>query len=110
MAQGQAYKVTLLSQIDRVRDLIFNVDREAAVSSQYRLRNLERICQEQLAISRQLKEVKERQHTEKKNLEEAKIQELSTSIGEATVRSLINSLYSHFSSNPGIDPKIRGKP
>lgn len=111
MAQGQAYKQTLLSQIDRVRDLIGKVDQEAAISSQYRMRDLEKLCQEYFpAINMQLKELKEQQNTENFRLDEATKKDLSTRIGEAAAGYCINSFYSHLSSNPGIDARIRGKP
>ena len=72
MAQGQAYKQTLLSQIDRVRDLIAKVDQEAAVSSQYRMRDLEKLCQESFpALTRRLNEMKEQQKTPNFFLDEA---------------------------------------
>lgn len=109
MAQGQAYKQTLLSQIDRVRDLIGKVDQEAAISSQYRMRDLEKLCEEYFpAINMQLKELKEQQNTKNFRLDEAMKKDLSTRIGEAAAGYCINSFYSHLSSNPGIDARIRG--
>ena len=111
MAQGQAYKQTLLSQIDRVRDLIKNVDQEATVSSQYRLRDLEKLCREYLpAISKQLLELNQQQHTKNICLDEATKEKLSAGIGEAVAGYAINSFYSHLSSNPSIDGRTRGKP
>lgn len=111
MAQGQAYRQTLLSQIDRVRDLIKNVDQEAAVSSQYRLRDLERLSREYFpTITRQLLELKEQQNSKTFSLDEATKKDLSTRIGEAAAGYAINSFYSHLSSNPGIDGRIRSRP
>lgn len=111
MAQGQAYKQTLLSQIDRVRDLIKNVDQEAAVSSQYRLRDLEKLSREYFpTITRQLLELKEQQNSKTFSLDEATKKDLSTRIGEAAAGYAINSFYSHLSSNPGIDGRMRGRP
>lgn len=110
MAQGEAYKQTVLSQIDRVRDLITKVDQEAAVSLQYRMRDLEKLSQEYFpAITRQLNELKEQQNTQNFRLDEATRKDLSTRIGEAAAGYAINSFYSHLSSNPGIDTRIRGK-
>ena len=111
MAQGQAYKQTLLSQIDRVRDLIANVDQEAAVSLQYRLRDLEKLSREYFpAISRQLLELKEEQRNSQNFcLDEATKKDLSTRIGEAAAGYAINSFYSHLSSNPGINGRLQGK-
>ena len=111
MAQGQAYKQTLLSQKDRVRELIANVDQEAAVSSQYRLRDLEKLIREYFpTITRQLHELKEQQSSKNFTLDEAAKKDLSTRIGEAAAGYAINSFYSHLSSNPGIDGRVRGKP
>lgn len=111
MAQGQAYKQTLSNQIDRVRDLIKNVDQEAAVSSQYRLRDLEKLSREYFpTITRQLLELKEQQNSKTFSLDEATKKDLSTRIGEAAAGYAINSFYSHLSSNPGIDGRIRGRP
>ena len=110
MAQGQAYKQTLLSQIERVRDLIAKVDQEAAVSLQYRMRDLEKLSQEYFpAITKQLKELKEQHNSKNFCLDEATKEDLSTRIGEAAAGYVVNSFYSHFSSNPGIDSKTRGK-
>lgn len=111
MAQGQAYKQTLLSQIDRVRDLIAKVDQEAAVSLQYRMRDLEKLSQEYFpAITRQLKELKEQQNMKNLCLDEATRKDLTTRIGEATAGYFVNSFYTHLSSNPGIDARIQSKP
>ncbi|CAD6587129.1 MAG: hypothetical protein ASARMPREDX12_002758 [Alectoria sarmentosa] len=108
MAQGQAYKQTLLSQIERVRDLIAKVDQEAAVSLQYRMRDLEKLSQEYFpAITKQLKELKEQHNSKNFCLDEATKEDLSTRIGEAAAGYVVNSFYSHFSSNPGIDSKTR---
>ena len=111
MAQGQAYKQTLLCQIDRVRELIANVDQEAAVSLQYRLRDLEKLNREYFpAITRQLLELREQQQKSQSfHLDEATREDLSTRIGEAAAGYAINSFYSHLSSNPGIDGRLRGK-
>ncbi|KAL9134028.1 MAG: hypothetical protein Q9175_004793 [Cornicularia normoerica] len=104
MAQGQAYKQTLLSQIGRVQDLITKVDQEAAVSLQYRMRDLEKLSQEYFpAITRQLNELKEQQNSKKFCLDEATKKDLTTRIGEATAGYFVNSFYSHLSSNPGIN-------
>ena len=109
MAQGQAYKQTLLTQIDRVKDLVAKTDQEAAISLQYRMRDLEKLSQEYFpAITRQLNELKEQQTSRKLRLDEAATKDLTARIGEATAGYFINSFYSHLSSNPGID-KIRGK-
>lgn len=111
MAQGQAYKQKLLSQIDRVRDLIAKVDQEAAVSLQYRMRDLEKLSQEYFpAITRQLQELKEQQNAKNYCLDEATKTDLTTRIGEATAGYFINSFYTHLSSNPGIDARIQSKP
>lgn len=108
MAQGEVYKQTLLNQINRVRELIANVDREAAVSLQYRMRDLEKLSQESFsAITRQLNELKEQQSTKNFCIDEAMKKDLSTRIGEAAAGYAINSFYSHLSSNPGIDARIR---
>lgn len=110
MAQGQAYKQTLLSQIDRVRDLIAKVDQEAAVSSQYRMRDLEKLCKESFsALTRQLNEVKEQQKTPNFLLNEAMKKDLTARIGDTVAGNLVNSFYSQLSSNPGLDANIRGK-
>lgn len=110
MAQGQAYKQTLLNQIGRVRDLIANVDQEAAVSLQYRMRDLEKLSREYFpAITRELKELKEQQSTRNVYIDEATRKDLSTRIGEAAAGYAINSFYSHLSSNPGIDGRLRSK-
>ena len=111
MAQGQAYKQTLLCQIDRVRELIANVDQEAAVSLQYRLRDLEKLSREYFpTITRQLLELREQQQKAQSfHLDEATKKDLSTRIGEAAAGYAINSFYSHLSSNPGIDGRLRGK-
>ena len=111
MAQGQAYKQTLLCQIDRVRELIANVDQEAAVSLQYRLRDLEKLSREYFpTITRQLLELREeQQQSQNFYLDEATKKDLSTRIGEAAAGYAINSFYSHLSSNPGIDGRLRGK-
>lgn len=106
MAQGEAYKQTLLSQLGRVRDLIDNVDKEAAVSSQYRLRDLEKLC---LNITRQLNELKVQQNTQNFRLDEATKKDLSARIGQSAAEFVINSLYSHLSSSPGSDGRARGK-
>ena len=109
MAQGQAYRQTLLSQMDRVRELIANVDQEAAVSLQYRMRDLEKLSREYFpAITRQLNELKEQQNTKSFCIDEATKRDLSTRIGEAAAGYAINSFYSHLSSNPGLDGRIRG--
>lgn len=109
MAQGQAYKQTLLSQIGRVQDLITKVDQEAAVSLQYRMRDLEKLSQEYFpAITRQLNELKEQQNSKKFCLDEATKKDLTTRIGEATAGYFVNSFYSHLSSNPGINVRIQG--
>ena len=112
MAQGQAYKQTLLNQIDRVRELIANVDQEAAVSLQYRMRDLEKLSREYFpTITRQLLELREeQQRSQNFCLDEATKKDLSTRIGEAAAGYAINSFYSHLSSNPGIDGRIPGKP
>lgn len=111
MAQGQAYKQTLLSQIGRVRDLIAKVDQEAAVSLQYRMRDLEKLSREGFAaITRELNELKEQQNTRDFRLDEATKKDLSTRIGEATAGYFVNSFYSHLSSNPGIDARSQGEP
>ena len=111
MAQGQAYKQTLLCQIDRVRELIANVDQEAAVSLQYRLRDLEKLSREYFpTITRQLLELREEQQKSQNfYLDEATRNDLSTRIGEAAAGYAINSFYSHLSSNPSIDGRPRGK-
>ena len=111
MTQGQAYKQTLLLQIERVRDLIANVDQEAAVSLQYRLRDLEKLSREYFpTITRQLLELREQQQKSQSfHLDEATKKDLSTRIGEAAAGYAINSFYSHLSSNPGIDGRLRGK-
>lgn len=103
MAQGQAYKQTLLTQIDRVKNLVARTDQEAAISLQYRMRDLQKANQEQQALTRQLKELMEQHSSKKFLLDEATIKDLTARIGEATAGHLINSLYSHLSSNPGID-------
>lgn len=111
MAQGEVYKQELLDQINRVRDLIAKVDHEAAVSLQYRMRDLEKLSQESFSvITRQLNELKEQQSTKNFCIDEAMKKDLSTRIGEAAAGYAINSFYSHLSSNPGIDARIRGKP
>ena len=111
MAQGQAYKQTLLSQIGRVRDLIAKVDQEAAVSLQYRMRDLKELSREGFAaITRELNELKEQQDTRSFRLDEATKKELSTRIGEVTARYFVSSFYSHLSSNPGIDTRSQGEP
>ena len=111
MAQGQAYKQTLLCQIGRVRELITNVDQEAAVSLQYRLRDLEKLSREYFpTITRQLLELREQQQKSQSfHFDEATKKDLSTRIGEAAAGYAINSFYSHLSSNPGIDGRLRGK-
>ena len=111
MAQGQAYKQTLLSQIDRVRDLISNVDQEAAVSLQYRMRDLEKLSQTSFtAITKQMDELKEQQKKNKNfQIDEATRKDFSNLIGQAAAEYAINSLYSHLSSNPGLQGRIRGK-
>ena len=110
MAQGQAYKQTLLSQIGRVRDLIAKVDQEAAVSLQYRMRDLEKLSREGFAaITRELNELKEQQSTRNFRLDEATKKDLSTRIGEVTAGYFVNSFYSHLSSNPAIDARSQGK-
>ena len=110
MAQGQAYKQTLLCQIDRVRELIANVDQEAAVSLQYRLRDLEKLSREYFPrISRQLLELREQQQESQNfHLDEATKKYLSKRIGEAAAGYAINSFYSHLSSNPSIDGRLQG--
>lgn len=105
MAQGQAYKQTLMDQLDQVRDLIDRVDQEAAVSSQYRIKDLQTAV---TTLTRQMNELKEQQHTSKFSLDETTKTELSTLIGEVTAGYLIKSFYSHLSSNPGIDAGIGG--
>ncbi len=111
MAQGQAYKQTLLSQIARVRDLIDSVDQEAAVSLQYRMRDLEKLSRQYFAsITRSLDELKEQQNTKDFRVDEAMKKDLSTRIGQAAAEYAINSFYSHLSSNPGIDGRIQGRP
>ena len=111
MAQGQAYRKTLPGQIDRVRDLIANVDQEAAVSLQYHLRDLEKLRREYFPnITRQLLELKEQQSSKNFTLDEATKKGLPTRIGEAAAGYDINSFYSHFFSNPGIDGRVRGRP
>ena len=110
MAQGQAYKQTLLNNLGRVRDLIDNVDQEAAVSLQYRVRDLEKLSQEYFpTITRLLLELKEQQNNQNFGLDEAITRDLSTRIGEAAAGYAINSFYSHLSSNPGIDGRIQGQ-
>ena len=110
MAQGQAYKQTLLSQIDRVRDLISNVDQEAAVSLQYRMRDLEKLSQTSFtAITKQMDELKEQQKNKNFQIDEATRKDFSNLIGQAAAEYAINSFYSHLSSNPGLEGRIRGK-
>ena len=105
MAQGQAYRQTLVGHLDRVKDLIEKVDQEAAVSSQYRLKDLEKRCQN---LSMELKDVKD-QITEGVPIDEATKVDLSARIGAVAAENVLNTLYSHFSSNPSIDGRIRGK-
>ena len=108
VAQGQAYKQTLLTQIDRVKNLVVRIDQEAVISLQYRMRDLQKDNQNQQAITRQLKEVLE-QHTSKKLLlDEATKKDLTVRIGDAVAGRFINTFYSHLSSNPGVD-RIRSK-
>ena len=109
MAQGQAYKQTLLTQIDQVKDLVAKIDQEAAISLQYRMRDLEKLSQEYFpAITRQLKDLKEQQISRRLRLDEATKVDLTARIGEAAAGYFINSFYSHLSSNPGIE-RIRSK-
>lgn len=107
MAQGRAYKQNLVSQLDRVQKLVGRVDQEAAVSSQYRMRDLEKLCQN---IMTQLNNLKEQQNTKEFRIDEATKQDLSTRIGEAMAGHVVNNFYSQLSSNRSIDARIRGKP
>lgn len=110
MAQGEAYKQTLLSQIGRVRDLIESVDKEAAISSQYRLKDLEKLCGEYFpTITRQLNDLTVQQNAKRFQVDQATMKDLSLRIGQSVAEYTINSFYSHLSSNPGIDGRTRGK-
>ena len=95
-----------MNQLDQVHGLIGRVDQEAAVSSQHLLKDVHTTV---TTIARQMNESKEQQNTSKLSLDEITKIELSTRIGEVTAKYIMNSLYSQFSSIPGIDAGIGGE-
>lgn len=111
MAQGQAYKQMLLSQIDRVRDLAKNVEQKAASSTQRRIRELEKQSQEQfLFITKQLLELKERPNSKTFNFDKATIKDLGTRIGGAVMEHAMGSFHNQLLTKPDSDGRISGRP
>ena len=109
MAQGQAYKQALLGHIDRVEELIGKLDQEAAISSQYRLRDLEKLCQSLESKLTMLTEHQQQQKDSGFRINDATKRELASQIGEVMAGNLVNSFYSHLSSNPSMDGRMQGK-
>ena len=109
MAQGQAYKQALLGHIDRVEELIGKLDQEAAISSQYRLRDLEKLCQSLESKLTMLTEHQQQQNNGGFRIDDVTKRELASQIGEVMAGNLVNSFYSHLSSNPSMDGRIQGK-
>ena len=109
VAQGQNYKKNLLDQISRVRNLIIDVNEEAAISLQYRVRDLDKRCREYFQdLTGELRELKEQQDTKNVSLDEATKRDLRARITKSTATYAINSFYSLLSSNPSLDGRIRG--
>ena len=109
MAQGLDYKQSLLGHLDRVRELVEKVDQEAAVSQQYRIQDLERLCERSFQdITAQLNGVKEQQKSKTFRMDAGTRQSIQKDIRDALNEHLINSLYSQLSSNPIVDSRLRG--
>ena len=110
MAQGQNYRKNLLDQISRVRNLIIDVNEEAAISLQYRVRDLDKRCREYFQdLTGELRDLKEQQDTKNISLDEDTKRDLTARITKSTATYAINSFYSLLSSNPSIDGRMRGE-
>lgn len=106
VAQGQDYKQNLLDHLDRVRELSERIDQEAAISQQYRMRDLEKLCQNESAqINIKLDEIKELRRDQHFRLSEADKQDLTTRLGGF----LINTLFSQLSSNTTVNTPLSGE-
>ena len=105
ISQGQDFKANLVREIERVGKLSGDIEKEAALISQYSLKRME-INNEKLAAG-------VREYMRGGGMNRADLEYLSESIAQKVNTSFsglfVNSFLSHISSNPALDPRIGGE-
>ena len=97
MVQGPAYKKSLQTQLDRVKDLTITIDEEASIQSQHRLKNVEDFT---VGISRDLRELRT---DGRYSLSDERLEKFAEVLMPKLGAYVVNSMLSHVSSNPCID-------
>jgi len=94
IVQGPAYKKTLQAHLDSINDLTKDINQEANVRSQHRLKDVENNV---VVLRKELRELQSSIQSSK--VDEAWKKAMKSRIGDIIAERVLNTLLSHFSSN-----------